>query len=247
MQQPGAAEPRPERTPWGPWASLGLTYIAAVLPSIALAAPMASVSIGRMLKPESTANDLAANTMTQVLRVAGPILTVGLLMLFVRGRRGWTIDQYLALEPVRTGTVIWWTLGGMALQQVVLLAFELAGHNMFPAMIPVPYAPPWVLVLYLGCMTLVNMAAEESLIRGFLQRGLENTKLSAVTIAFITAGIWTYMRFPGSLSIGMYYLGLGVMLSLVRSKTQSLWPCLAIQAVGGVSLVVRGVWHLTLG
>ncbi len=69
--------------------------------------------------------------------------------------------------------------------------------------------------------------------------------MSAFTIAFITADIWTHKRFPGSLSIGMYDLGLGVMLSLVRSKTKSLWPCLAIQAVGGVSLVVWGVWHLT--
>ncbi len=118
---------------------------------------MAGVCIGRMLKSESTANDLAANTMTQVLRAAGPILTVGLLMLFGRARWGRTIDQYLALEPVRTGTVIRWMLGGMVFQQVVLLAFELAGQNMFPAMISVLYNPPWVLALFLGCMTLVNM------------------------------------------------------------------------------------------
>ncbi len=222
--------------PWGLWATLGFSLIiAACFVLIQTLGAIVFVAIQGGSDRYADIGAVAASLQTNGLLIASvtcvtTLATVGLIVLFVRLRRRVTVRQYLYLHPPRARTLMSW-LG-------VVLLFAIA-WDVLTYLIDKPIIPEFLLAAYqtarfppLLWLALVVAAplAEEAFFRGFLFEGIRYSRLGTPGAIVLTSFSWAAIH----LQYGLYEIAtvfvLGLMLSIARLQTHSLYTAIAMHA-----------------
>jgi uncharacterized protein len=218
--EPPAAPPPPERV-WPPWLGF-LTLLAVIVVTSLLGAIVVSASGA---DPDNTPAwvDLAATAILQVGLIAGPLLAARLIMPVHPWQFGLRPTQFksaalwtvLALVAFLTFAILWATLIEKPEQTT---AEDLGVDESNLALIAA------------GVMFVVTAPiAEELFFRGFFYGSLRSG-LPVVFAALINGLVFGLIHWGSGFSAVPALIVFGVILCLLREKTGSLYPCIALHA-----------------
>jgi CAAX protease family protein len=138
---------------------------------------------------------LATDATLPVLIASAPVW-VGVMVLAAR-RRGWRARDYLALIPPKRGEILF----GIAVLAPLLIASDLisyaAGREVVPAFMQDSYISAKMagtLTVFFAAVIAAAPLGEEIAFRGFLFRGLSETRLGIAGTLIVTSGIWAAMH-----------------------------------------------------
>lgn len=159
------------------------------------------------------------------------VVCLGLVFLAVKIRKGSTIQDYLAVRPVRGLTVAKW-LG-------ITLVFAL-GSDCLTRLLGRPVVPEFMFKTYrtayfVPLLWIAFAAAapifEETLFRGFIFEGIDRSRLGSVPAIIITSFVWTMIHIQyDSYQLATIFVG-GLLLGIARNRTGSIYPGMAMHAL----------------
>ena len=216
---PGSSDPS---LAWGPWSSLIWVIVVGLLVLMAQVIVVVGGAIGQRLihQPIDLASLGSNGVILAASRLASLPIVVGVIPNLIRVR-GWRPRAYLALRPA-SGRAMILAIAGL------LAWLAVAGALMVwydrPVTPPFPFeailrTPLWLLAL---TVAVAMPIAEEIVLRGFLYRGLAESRLGPGWAIGLTAIAWSALHLQGSLfAVGLVYLT-GLYLGAVRHYSGSL-------------------------
>ena len=232
-------EPAPR--PWGFWATIGFTVaivIAEVL--IQIVAVVGFLVVATVAHHTVDAHSLGSNgLLLAIVTVVSIPVALGLVVLFVRLRKGMTLKDYLCFRHPRSSRYSTWCL--------ILLAFVLLSDSL-SVVLGKPIVPPFMSDAYatagfmpLLWFTLIVVApvGEEILFRGFLFKGLEASRVGGAGAVIVSSLGWAAMHIQydwyGLLSVG----AMGLLVGIARLRSQSILLPIFLHAVSNLIATVE--------
>ena len=231
-------------TPWGFWATLGLSL--AVM--IAFIAAQSAVVIGFMAV-QSIQNPTAGRHNVDEFAINGLCLSLStwvsspaclaLIILFVKLRKRWSICDYLALNRIPMRCLIQWAL--------VLLAFVVVtdgltwflGRDIVPAVMVEAYRTADSVLLLWATLCVAAPVFEEVFFRGFIFRGLQASRLGNPGAVLITALAWSMMHLQYDIYQLSVVLAGGILLGIVRVRSNSTSLTIALHSLMNVIATIE--------
>jgi membrane protease YdiL (CAAX protease family) len=232
--------------PWGPWATLGWTLLCVlVLIAIQFAVLLVFVTIRLARGAEPKFDDLATSgNVVTIGTLASTTAVVGLVALLVHLRR-YPIRDYLALcwPPARSALIAFASLA------VVLFCSDLLSYTLGRPLVPDVmvdlYRKAWLPGLLLALVVLAPVG-EETLFRGFLYKGIADSRAGPIAAIITSAIAWAPLHFQydwyGVVTIAV----MGLLLGVIRHATGSLYLTMLLHAlanaVATLEIVVKEHW-----
>jgi membrane protease YdiL (CAAX protease family) len=199
-----------ERKPvWGGWATAGFGLVVLIVSLIVqiivivvfLMATLFSEGLVDLPQVMESIND-KMGLIVSITSIPGAIVSVALIIGFIKLRKGARIKEYLGLNPTSKKTVL------------AVLAISI-GFIIFSEGLGLILEPPTS-----------EFGIEEVLFRGFLFEGFRQSRIGAIGAIGLTAFIWTLLHVQyGAFEITTIFV-LGIIMGIVRFKTGSLWSVL---------------------
>jgi len=225
------------RKPWGFWATVGFSLVVvAALAAIQVGVVIGFMAIYMLRYPHANVNQLQQDLGTNGLFVSlaawsSMPVGLGLVLLFARLRRGWTIGEYLALKPVSMRTMLVW----LGLTLVFAAASDgltcVLGRPIVPEFMSKAYQTAGWTPLLWAALLVAAPVCEEALFRGFMIPGILQSRLGAVGAILITAAGWAALHTQYDLYGVMTIFLVGILLGVARLTSQSLYPTLAMHSM----------------
>jgi len=228
---------------WGPWASLAFTGLIWLLfngLTIAIAIAFLHFDWGAArLQPRELGTD---GLFLAVTTLVNAVVCCSLIALFIRLRRGLPVAEYLGLGRVGARDMLVW-LGILAL---FIVTSEGIGYWLQRPVVPEfmvhAYRTAQSPVLLWLALIVAAPVFEEVLFRGFLQTGLQRSRLPAGVALLLPAALWAGVHLQYDLYDMSWVFLFGVLLGLARWQSNSLWPPLAMHMlVNGLATVVTAL------
>ena len=222
--------------PWGMWATIGfslLTVLATVL--VQAAVVVAYMVIRNSIEPGINVQRLADEGAASGLVLASGImvslpLELGLILLWVKLRRGSTLRGYLALEPVPWLQMLGWLGATLAWAACLDGVTYLLGRAIVPPFMEQAYRTAvWPPLLWLALIVGAPLI-EETLFRGFLFAGLR-PRLGSAGAVTVAAVAWALLHVQYDAFGIATILATGLLLGTARVRSASLYPPLAMHAL----------------
>jgi membrane protease YdiL (CAAX protease family) len=225
-----------ERQVWGPWATAGFGLIVGIvfiLVQILVGIFFVAAKVVSDSKQDALrlAQDLGTNGLFLAFATfATAIVCIGLVLLFIKLRKGFSTTEYLALDPISLKML----LGLLGISSGFILLSDgltlLLGKPNIPQFMVDLYRTSLYPPLLGVALTLAAPAFEEIFFRGFLLEGLRRSRIGNTGAVVLTAFVWTAIH----LQYGFYELAiifaLGLLLAVARIKTGSLWSSFVMHA-----------------
>lgn len=240
----------PKPAPWGFWPTIGFSCIIAVVFLVVSIIMTIGIVVGvKVLKPQldlmEFSQDLDSNGLflSFVSFVVAP-LVIGLSFLFAKIRKNITVKEYFLLNKVGWFQLLKWSL--------ILLLFA-ACSDAITSVLGRPivsdfmvkayktaYFPP---LLWLAFIILAPLY-EEILFRGFMFKGIENSRLGPIGALLITSLAWSMLHIQYDfLIIGTIFAG-GLLLGWARLKTNSIYIPIVMHALQNLLATIVVIIHL---
>jgi uncharacterized protein len=244
----------PEKKFWGPWATAGLGFVVFMLHSVTqIATLVIIVGVKLARNPESDISQFTGiiegelGLILALAVITSTIVGVGLIILFARLPGKISISDYLGFRAVSGKTLLW----SLAIAIGFLLLSEGFGtitgtSSNTDLQINAYKTSMWPPLLFFA-VVVIGPAFEEIFFRGFLFEGFRNSRIKIVGTIILTSLLWTTLHiqydFYGMITIFV----LGIIIGIVRFRTNSLWSCLLIHflvnltAMIQTTLIVNGI------
>lgn len=223
-------EPTPDgsgRGPWGPFATLVLTVLAAGCFFLAELVVVFLYLVTRLVGvSDPDLNAIAASLESDGLLfslaelVAAPI-TIAFIVFIAWLRKGLRVRDYLALRPADRFTILQWLLFTVLLLLVLDGVSFAAGFAVVPDWMKSIYRTAEFVPLLLVAIVVVAPVFEELLFRGFLFEGMRHSRLGASGTIVLASVAWACIH----VQYAWFYVGqifaLGVLLGVARARTGS--------------------------
>ncbi len=207
---------------------------------VAIILKVASSGVDLSSALETLASDGMVNS---IAILASTALGAGLVFLFVKIRGGISISEYLGFKKIGWRAILLIIALVIALLALVIIAgpylsgegdsdltTELYRSSVFPPLL-------WLAV------ALAAPFFEELFFRGFLFAGIRASRLGAVGAVVITAVLWASLHLQYSVFGMAQILLLGLVMGVVRHKTDSLWSSLMMHVMwNGFSLAAVALY-----
>ncbi len=228
-------EPKP--TPWGFWATIGFSCIIAIVYLLAgIILAIIFLTAAKILKPQTDIMELARSLdsnglfLSLFICVSTP-LVIGLSLLFAKIRKNITIKEYLSLNRTSFRQFIKWTLILLLFivcSDALTSAFKspIVSDFMVNAYQTVHFTP----LLWLAFIIAAPLY-EEIFFRGFLFKGIENSRAGPIGAVIITSLAWSAMHVQYDLLIIAGIFAGGLLLGWARIKTNSIYIPIAMHVL----------------
>lgn len=163
--------------------------------------------------------------------VSSTVSTV-LLGLLAKLRRGWSIQEYLSLRWVGIVEFLKWNL---AMVGFILLFDGLSRFfNQSSDFLTEVLQPPQALPLLYVAVAIAAPISEELLFRGFMFRGIQDSRLGRSGAVLIPAFLWAIIH----LQYNLYFIGvifcMGILLGIARWRTHSIYIPISMHALNNL-------------
>jgi membrane protease YdiL (CAAX protease family) len=218
---PGDSPPKAGRGPWGPWATIGWTFLCVLvmvvvqgMVLIGLAFVLGSTSPQRMAELSSSSLLLSMATLTSTPVVLGIIA----LLIYVRGC---PFREYLAWR-MPTGRQTLLAVGGLAILLITTDSLTyLLGRPIVPEVMIKIYETGWVVPLMIAMMV-VGPLGEEMIFRGFFYHGIASSRWGPVPAIVLSSVAWALLHVQYDLYVIGVIVVMGFYLGFVRKRADSL-------------------------
>ena len=239
-------KPRLDKKLWGPWATAGFGLaVIAVYFVIQVLVAVAFVIIMAFSHPDPPQLEGVLNILLDHLGLLialatciSAVLCVGLTILFIKVRRGASIVEYLGLKRISVKkilVILAIMLGFLVLSEGLGVLLGKLPHKEYLDMYNTSVWPAflWIAIVIFGPVF------EETLFRGFLFEGFRQSRIGAIGAIGLTALGWALLHVQYSpYDMGIIF-ALGIVLGIVRLKTDSLWSPLIMHTFNNlVGMVV---------
>lgn len=229
-------------TPWGFWATVGFSSI--IVSAWVTCWWILHASVTAVAKTRNAQFDVekfrqsldSSHLFPAVAQSIAGLLAVGLILLFVKLRRNITLQQYLCLYKPRYRGLTKWLL--------ILLLWMACGYvvSLFLEDLDVEYSSISFSMFLLFFVHVVVVApCEEIFYRGFMFKGIEDSKVGPVGAVIITALAWSasHTQYDVSMRAGMFVAGL--LLGYARLKSGSIYVPIAMHILVNAAIAVRAI------
>ena len=224
---------------WGFWATLGFGLLATcamiavqTLVVLFFVGVSMAYSTGRQAPPAQTIERLIHDPLmlSISLLAAGPV-TLGVVWLAVRRRRGWRFAEYLALRGFSLRQFVVWFLvlaGVLSMGEVLL---RLVGDDSGEAFIRSVLMSGKSVVPLIFAVTVLAPLIEELLFRGFMFRGLAASRAGLAGAVVIPNFLWVllHVQYAGPTLVVLFAMGL--VLGMARHFSSSVTLPLVLHAI----------------
>lgn len=247
---PQSSEAKVRRV-WGFWATIGLGLavgLARIAAQVVVLVPIVMVTVIADSQGDAVSSAQSLGSFGLLLSVAGLVscaVGVSAILVLILARRGASIDDYLALRPVRRLDLLLALAAGMVL---VVLSDALGSAlgrpmNEFMVVIARTYRSATLFTL---ALIVAAPLFEEICFRGFLYEGFERSWLGPVGAIVVTALVWASIHLQYDLfDMGVIFVS-GLLLGVVRWRTRSLLPCLALHAAWNAVATAQVILYVKL-
>jgi uncharacterized protein len=231
--------------PWGFWATMGLSLLVI---GVFLFVQMGVVGVYAVLlargdpaefTPKFVENLQSDGLLLSLASWASLPFALGLIVLLVKLRRGWSLWDYLGLRRFSWKALFAW------LGLIVVLAAASTGldsladessHSDFMVRI---YETAGFLPLLWATLLVAAPVFEEIFFRGFMFRGIEQSRLGGVGAIVITSVTFTAMHVQYHAYELVWVLVLGVLTGVARWKSGSVYLTIVIHAFANLISLVQ--------
>ena len=232
-------------TPWGFWATVGFSLVIGVTYILVQTIVVVVFIVAARLRDanfdfEKIIGSIESNGFCLAVAtcVSNPVV-VALTLLLAKARTQITVKQYLGLHRVR-----WRELGKWSL--VVLLfvichdtLIFLLGRPIVPECMFAAYKTAYFVPLLLLALMVMAPVAEEIFFRGFLFKGIENSKLGPPGAIIITALAWSVMHLQYNIyGIAGIFVG-GLLLGFARLRSNSIYPPIVMHTLQNIIATIE--------
>ncbi|MFC1928471.1 CPBP family intramembrane glutamic endopeptidase [Chloroflexota bacterium] len=224
------------RRVWGSWSTAGFGLIIGIVFVITQVIVIGTFVIIRIasnpaLNLLQLANTLIDNGLVLALSTfATTIVCVGLIAIIIKFRRGTTFVEYLGFKRITRKTIfvlLAISAGFIILSDCLSL---ILGKPLNPEFMVNTYNTSVWPVLFWLALVIFTPAFEETFFRGFLFRGFIQSRIGVTGTIILTALIWALIHMQYDVyGIATIFVS-GILLGIVRFKTDSLWSPLLIHA-----------------
>jgi membrane protease YdiL (CAAX protease family) len=240
--------PPPKKGVWPFWPTIGfgaaifaVYFIAQSLVAIifAIVFTIQKYANNPNLDPVQMIQSLASNgLLLSLATIISALAGCGAIILFVKIRKGPSIIEYLGLQSFNKKIIlILVIIGGL------LVAASTGLDRFFPQSqnanftIDAYNTAIWPPLLGIAVVVFAPLF-EEGFFRGFLFVGLRRSRLGAVWTVILTSAAWASLHLQYDLYGIASILVLGVVLGIVRLKTNSLWAVIILHALWNLAAIV---------
>jgi uncharacterized protein len=240
------AESKAGLRPWGPWATLGWTLLCAIMLFAVQVAVLLILTAVRIARGAEVKFDELASSgdVVSIGTLASTVSIVGSVALLICWRR-YPIRDYLAIHrpTTRSAAIAFMSLVVMLVTSD-LISYLLA-RPLVPDVMVKLYRMAWLPGLLVALVVLAPIA-EETLFRGFLYKGIADSRAGPI-VAIITSAVgWATLHFQydwyGVVTIAV----MGLFLGIVRHKTGSLYLTMVLHAIANsvatLEIVIQEHW-----
>jgi len=236
-------------SPWGPFEAFAVTALIVLLCSflLPLSIYVLSPNVFAILTKQFGPSRFEYGDYP-VISLIGQIVTT-VLVVVAAGIRGESRSAVLSLGPPRGGYLISVILASLAYLILRFLEFVVASVAI-PT--PLPYHPiqqaiqpawlrasePWIKLVVFVTGAPVS---EELLFRGFLLSALAKSRVGFWGAAVISNVGWTSIHLSLSWAPLLVIFVFGLLLSVILSRTGSIWPCILAHGMGNAIPALVGV------
>jgi membrane protease YdiL (CAAX protease family) len=245
----GAAASNRDSRLWSPWASFGLGVAVFIANTIAQTIVMIIFgvilvvqenNIDRALDPEWLTQSLVTNgLMLSVAIIVSSILGLGAIILFISLRKRISFWEYLGARKIGIRAVLI-IIGLVAAMLGITIGIDtLLGSKQSTNIIVDAYrGTSWPALFWIATVVFAPVF-EEALFRGFLFVGLRQSILGPVwTIILTSVGFAALHGLQYDLSGVLVVLVLGLVLGVVRHKTNSIWGSVTLHALWNLAQMI---------
>jgi uncharacterized protein len=182
-----------------------------------------------------TGNDLVKmgerNGTLRIIEVTVDVAAVFFVVWALRRRGIGTVHSVLALNSVSYRTVLAWLAGGTAFVGMGDLFFQFQGWPIVSPNIVEQFRSPGHIPFLLLSAVFIGPLSEEIFFRGLLFTAVMRTRLGVTGATVITTLLWAalHLQQPSYQYVVLFFSG--VLLSVARLRTGSLYVCIALHAM----------------
>ena len=234
---------------WGAWATVGLGFaviavyfviqtLVAVVSGIIIVFSHLDPSLGPPQLEEVFNVLMAHEGLLVTLSICiSAVLCLGLIILFIKARKGAGIAEYLGLKRISAKKI----LVALAIMLGFLVLSEgfgvLLGRPPHAEYLDIYKTSVWPALLWIA-MVIFGPVFEEALFRGFLFEGFRQSRIGAIGAIGLTALGWALLHVQyGFYDIATIFV-MGIVLGIVRIKTDSLWSPLIMHAFANLVAMI---------
>jgi len=227
-----------EATPWGFWATIGLSGV--VLATFSIVGFIVGFAFGFFEAIKNLGNGFLNST---VIIVSAPVCTV-LTVLFTRLSNNAPIINYLGLQkPTKRQLVTWVSfIGIFQIYNVALpIALNIPINPFMVDMLITVYSPRR---FYLAFIFMAPIW-EEIFFRGFLFQGIRCSRLGPIGAIGLTSLVWSLMHFHYGTGAMLTIFFLGVLLGFARYKTESTYLTMIMHSLNNFVVIIAVILVLS--
>jgi uncharacterized protein len=228
-----------QRRPWGFWATIGFS----IAVTVAFIAIQTAVALALQRRHEATSGDADRYAcvglfLSVATWVAAP-LCFAIVILLVKLRRQLSIREYLSFRRVSAGSFLGWAAVMLVFAGLSDVAIWLLGRPIACDFTIDVYRTAVFVPLLLATLWIAAPVFEETLVRGFMFQGIQQSRLGNPGAILITALVWslTHMQYD---AYGMWVIFLsGILLGIARAKTDSVYLTIGLHSMMNVVATIE--------
>jgi membrane protease YdiL (CAAX protease family) len=233
------------RQPWGLWPTIGWSVlIAAAYVFVGFLVALGFLVVEAVRNPAADfmahAHQFESNGLVlSVSACASAPVTLGLVALFIRLRRGPSLKEYLRLNVVSLRVALPWMLALAALLVLAEFLARLFDRPVITEFTVKAFTTAQVMPLFWFALVVVAPIEEEVFFRGFLLEGLIYSRIGAIGGVFLTSLAWAIVHMQYDVYDVALVFVLGLLIGLSRLITNSLYTSIAIHSLNNLVELVR--------
>lgn len=248
----------PEKRVWGGWATFGFSLVILlvffVVQGIVVAVPTFVSVFSYMGSEVLTYEEMLELVMDDITGQLGlyqslatiisGIAGVGMTLIFIRAKKGAGILEYLGIRKISLKTALIATGITLAVLAIVETIWWLLGIQSDENIMNQVYDTSISPVLFWIAVVIFAPFFEEALFRGFLYEGLRQSWLGLYGTIMLTSFGWAIVHGVQYNVAGVTYIFvLGVIMGIVRWKTNTIWSTFIMHAVVNLVAVIIMATH----
>jgi uncharacterized protein len=229
---------------WGFWATAGLglaTGIVFLLVQTLTVLPFVIAALAGepgLDVSELTNRVLENGDLFSAATIAAAVVCVGFILLMIKARGGESITQYLALKSISRKTI-----ARMFVITAVFILLSIAVSALLPEQpgsdyTTTAYNNASIKPLFWVAVVIFAPIFEEAFVRGFLFIGFRQSRIGPAGAIILTTLIWAALHMQYDIFQIAVIFVLGIILGIVRHKTDSLWSPLIIHSFNNLVAMV---------
>ncbi len=255
VQAPFMETPVPGKRVWSGWATAGigiLILIAFFLAQVIVAGIIAFVFAFPKIRAAGTSQydalyQIISNALNSHLGLLQSLATIfsglvglGLILVFIRAKKGESIKEYLGLNKISIGTallsigiIVGYNFAVVGIQS--LLGSGVGQESITTDLYKTAISP----VLFGIAVVIFAPLFEEAMFRGFLFEGFRQSRVGIVGAVIITALVWAELHSIQYQTFNVLVIFvLGLIMGVVRWRTKTIWSTFIMHATMNLIAII---------